>query len=1219
MTQAGPIQSARFKIGRRIGEGGMGTVYEAFDGDRGERVAIKVLKQKGTGSLGRFKREFRALADLYHPNLVTLGELVSEGAEWFFSMELVDGEDFIDWVTGPASAFASMRVARDQVPKLRFDERRLRAALGQLAQGVSALHDAQKIHRDLKPSNVLVEPSGRLVVLDFGLVHDLSPDLGPTMTDHDVVGTPAYMAPEQAASRAVGPAADWYAVGVMLYEAMTGELPFNGAPLEVLLDKQKREPPPAETIAPGLPPDLAELCTKLLRFDPAQRPTGRQVMRALDVLGSTGERSVLPSSMSLGVPFVGRESELASLRQALQEAREGRAVTMLVRGESGIGKTCLVRHFTESMIAQDRNVLVLQGRCYEREDLPFKAFDGVIDAIAHFLARLPRGAVDRFLPTRPGRLLQLFPVLRRVDAIAQAPGRDDSIMDPHETRTRAFGAIREMLARIAEAHPLVMVIDDLQWADGDSFALLAEILRPPEEAAFLLIATIRTGGDAPARPLDPTALLPGVVRTMEVARLPRSDARALVAKLVERIAPELAVSSDTLAEEADGHPLFIDEIVRHLFLVGATHGPLRLEDALWSRVLMLEDLPRRVIEVLAVATSPLPLAVVAKATEANPSEFARILSFLRVAHLVRSTGTRGNDVLEVFHGRVRDAVLENLSDEVCKGHNLRIAIALEATGSREEYLLAVHWLGAGDVDRAAKHMLVAAERTAEALAFERAASLYAWVIELRERTTRKATPDDLRALHRKLGDALVNAGRGAQAARAYRSAATGANAAEALDLQHRAADQLMRSGHLDEGLAAVQEVLAAIGLKMPASPWRALVAVVLWRVVIALRGLRYRLRDASHAAAQELTRIDVCYATALSLSMADPLSGQVFQARNILWSLRCGEARRVCRALSLEVGFQSTYGWPNWKHTSRLDAEAYKLAKQIGDPYALGWWGATSGVAHYLAGLYEEGLKRCNEAERVLVTECVGVNWELASARLFALQSLAHMGRLKELSERQPVALRAAIERGDLYSAVGLRTGHPNLVWLLAGDSARARHEVTEAIREWSKRGFHLEHYFELLALSQADLYDGQAGAAYDRIAGKQEAIRRSFITRVQGVRISLWQLRARAALGVAATDSRRHAEALAVAKRDARSIARVGGDDARAVTLLARAEQQAKSAKLGLIAMAASHARGALVGGDEGKRLVASSIGWAAAQGAKAPERILPMAAPGLITASGA
>ncbi len=1239
MSRAIPTLPSRFRLGRRLGEGGMGTVYEAHDRERDERVAIKVLKKGTHSGLTRFKREFRSLQDIHHPNLVTLGELFSEGDEWFFTMELVKGEDFISWVTRSSH---SQDVDRDENERdtgrppamLVFDEKRLRTSLVQLAQGLGALHEAQKVHRDVKPSNVLVDDDGRVVVLDFGLVHDLAADLGPTMTDLDVVGTPAYMAPEQAASRAVGPAADWYAVGVLLYETLTGELPFDGAPLEMLLAKQRSEPKPPGTIAQGIPADLDELCTRLLHFDPVQRPTGRQILRSLDAAPSMVDRSSMSlSSTSLGVPFVGREQELAELRLAFEDSRR-KAVTLLVRGESGIGKSCMVRHFTDGVTSQGRDVLLLQGRCYERESVPYKAFDGVVDAIARFLARLPSSAVERFLPTRPARLLQLFPILRRVEAIAQAPGNDDAVLDPHEIRSRAFSAMRELIARIADAHRLIVLIDDLQWADADSFALLYEILRPPEEPSFLLLGTVREASSeasmAAVPDHDPTTLLPGDIRRIDLARLPRDDARTLVSKLVQRIAPEMPISAETLAEEADGHPLFIDEIVRHLFLVGASQGPLRLEDVLWSRISLLEDLPRKIIEVLAVANSPLSQAVVAKAIEATPSELARTLSFLRVAHLVRTTGARGSDQIEVFHGRVRDAVLANTSDEACRRHHLRIAVALESTGSNDADLLGVHWLGAGDKEKASKYMLMAADRASAALAFDRAASLYAWTLELREKGTRKFVLAEIRLLQTKLGDALVSAGRGARAAQAYRAAAIGANEAEAIDLRSRAADQLLRSGHFDDGLVAIQEVLASIGMKLPEAPWRALVALVLWRVVLTLRGLGYRLRDASHVAARDLTRIDACSAVALSLSLVDPLCGQVFQTRNILWSLGTGEPQRVSRALSLEVGYRAIRGWPEWKRTNALDVEARGLAREIAEPYTVAWSLATSGTARFLAGLFEEALATCDEAEKIFVTQCAGASWETATSRLFALQSLSYMGRMKELTARQSIALRAATERGDLYAAVNLRIGHPNLVWLVAGEPARARHEATEAMREWSKRGFHLEHYFELLAHSNADLYEGKAHAAYDRIVTSWKPLQRSLIMRVQPVKLAALHLRARAALAVAAQDPKRRSDMLAIAESDARAIARektpwvmswsttlqagianVKGEKARAVTLLERASTEADQAKLGLIAAAARFGRGKSLGGDEGAKLVAEARAWVVSQGVSVPERMFALVVP--------
>src|SRR6185436_1863085 len=253
MTEPSVLASGRFTIQRRIGAGGMGVVYEAFDRDRGHVVALKKLLGTDATAIYRLKSEFRALADVVHPNLVRLYELVGEGDEWFFTMELVDGVDFLQAVrgrnavaagdvdsterstiisdTGASLAEAMQKYEATPPPaeeqraeQVVVDYAALRRIVRQLGEGVCALHDQEKLHRDLKPSNVLVTPSGRVVILDFGLATDASGfDRRATFG-----GTPAYMAPEQIADQPASEASDCYAIGVMLYEALTGTLPFTG-------------------------------------------------------------------------------------------------------------------------------------------------------------------------------------------------------------------------------------------------------------------------------------------------------------------------------------------------------------------------------------------------------------------------------------------------------------------------------------------------------------------------------------------------------------------------------------------------------------------------------------------------------------------------------------------------------------------------------------------------------------------------------------------------------------------------------------------------------------------------------------------------------------------------------------------------------------------------------------------------------------------------------
>jgi serine/threonine protein kinase len=331
----------RYRVRRCIGTGGVGAVYEAFDAERGVAVAVKKLRHFSPATLYLFKQEFRTLADVHHPNLVRLYELVAtEERDVFFTMELVRGTDIVAHVR----------------PRGETDFGGLRDALRQLVEGVRALHAAGKLHRDIKPSNVLVTPEGRVVLLDFGVATELSRTGDDDHEDHQpIVGTAAYMAPEQATGAAPTPASDWYGVGALLFEALVGSAPFLGSVAEVLRMKGTVTPPPPSACVQGVPPDLDALCVALLHRTPEMRPASEEILRLLGVSRSGSVEAVRVPAAEVGgaAKLVGRREQLVALREAFEETRDGRSITVNVLGPSGMGKSSLVQQFLDDLAASN--------------------------------------------------------------------------------------------------------------------------------------------------------------------------------------------------------------------------------------------------------------------------------------------------------------------------------------------------------------------------------------------------------------------------------------------------------------------------------------------------------------------------------------------------------------------------------------------------------------------------------------------------------------------------------------------------------------------------------------------------------------------------------------------------------------------------------------------------------------------------------------------------
>ncbi len=1168
----------------------MGVVYEALDVERGVHVALKTVLHRDADALARFKHEFRALQGIHHPNLVELGELLGDADDVFFTMELVEGVDLLTWVRGdhsretasaPESATAvdgppnRSAPARDldtvvdkpsswasgsaralggvpslasfssaeaptevtvaapdvgevsigSLPPAAFDEARLRDAFRLVALGLTALHDAKRIHRDVKPSNVRVTPEGRVVLLDFGLVFESgSPDHS---TELGVVGTPAYMAPEQASSAPVGAEADWYSVGAMLYQCLTGRLPFEGATLAVMMAKQYKDPPAPSAVASGMPADLDALCVELLRFDAGARPNGREILRRLNAAGSADASGPVSVSQPGSAPFVGRAHELGELERGfVQSATE--AVTIALYGESGVGKTCLVRRFLEKNLQSRPDALILTGRCYEREAVPYKAFDEVIDTLSRKLARLGKDEALALIPPGVEAAAQLFPALCRVPGISQ--GAVASHADPHQRPRPAVQAIPGLFGRIANQRRLVILIDDLQWTDADSLSLLVEILRPPDAPRLLLLATLRPGASAPttapasnASPELPVLLasLPGDVRPVKIGRLAPADARQLAVSLLKRASPALIPDAEAIASEAEGHPLFIDELVRHAALAtaaatttgeGSPAAAPRLDDALWARVLRLERAERRVLDAACVLGAPTPQELVAQAAGLEMREFARAVSLLRTSNLVRTGGARVTDAIEPYHDRVREAVVARLTDLERRECHERIASAFEASKAYDPETLAVHWAGAGQEAKASRYTVVAAEQASQALAFERAARLYQRAIDL-------APEDDARRrpLRKRLGEALANTGQGPLAAAEYERAAVGASAVEALDLRRRAAEQLLRSGQLEQGLTTTRAVLTAVGLSLPRTTFRALLLLLFYRLVLALRGTGYTKRDESDIAPNELTRLDVCWSVSFTLPYADILRGAVFQTLHVLLALRAGEPTRVARALATEAAYQGTRGVAAWPRTERALARAQEAAERTGQPYTRAMALVCSGIAHCMNLRFAGAIERLEVAIDIFREKCPGTAWEITTSQFFLFVSQWYACRFVDLRARHENALKDAIERGDTYGAVVLRVGVLNRIWWLGGDPERARRELEAARAAWPTNGYHMIHFHLAVAECYVDLFEGHWERAHRHAEAQGPALRRSLLAHAEALRLEWLGLSLRTAIAAAA------------------------------------------------------------------------------------------------------
>jgi serine/threonine protein kinase len=1229
----GAVVAARFEVVRHLGTGGMGSVYEALDRERNLRVALKTLARFEPAFLLHLKNEFRSLQDIRHANLATLGELIEDSGSWFMTMELVEGAPLLEYVRPgrhdpvPSGASETRRIAASTPehaaasPRppdgadaadgceghddcdgsegtLRVD--RLRDALVQLARGLGALHEAGKVHRDVKPANILVEATGRLVLVDFGLTVDAEAPRGHARVR--AAGTRAYMAPEQAAGEPVGPAADWFGVGVLLYQALTGYLPFRGGEAA-----RRRAAGTLESVRvhePSAPEDLATLCEELLAVDPAKRPTGRDVLRRLGA-------DVGPEPIRR-VPFVGRARERAVIERALEDSRHG-PVLVVVRGESGLGKTALVREFLAAKTQKDGGPLVLSGRCYEREFVPYKAFDGIVDALGEFLCREWLASP----PAGAAALARVFPVLRRVDGFD--PPSERVAGDPQDELARAFAALREVLGSVARGMPLVLAIDDMQWADADSHRLLDDLLRPPLPPSLCVVVTARPGIAGARDVLADLSLRFDDVRAVDLPSLPIEEARRLAREALGPSTDEVVVES--IVRESGGHPLFLLTLAGHVPRFGFERGgEVKLDDALWDRAARIEPAARRILELASVAGAPLGAATLASAAGLDRASYDANVRALHAERLVRATPAAGAGLVEPYHDRVRESVMARLDPEALRECHRRLAVALADTSrsAHDAASLVRHLEGAGETARAAHQAEIAARGAEDALAFDLAAEMTRTAMRLGAHE-----PAALQALRERLAEMLANAGRAVEAAQACVDAAAGAPPSKRLELRRRAADHWLRSGHIERGLAILAGVLDEIGDRFP-SQGAAMISTLVGRFRARFRGLRWTRRAESEVAPAVLQRIDVYHAVGVSLALIDPVRGGSFEGKALRLALDAGEPRRLASALAMETGYlASGSGLARGRELLR---EVVRIDAMAGDGYQGCLAPLMEGFVDYHSGLFRRAAANLREVERRL-SDQPGTYFERTFCHCFRLISLRYGGRYGELERGFFDWVRSAERRGDLFSEAAIRF-NLNGVWLARDAPDEARRDLVRTRWPAPRGGYHMQHWYEQQSRFEIDLYTGEGRRGLAEFRPIAARLSRSLVRAVRIHRVHVHWLLGRLLLAAAAAGGAGEVgEAARVAGRLGREdvpyartyalllragIAHRRADDAGCVRFLDLAAAYADANDYPHCASASRLRLGSLVGGARGAALVGRAREWMAEQNIRDPQRMARVWTPG-------
>jgi serine/threonine protein kinase/tetratricopeptide (TPR) repeat protein len=782
-----------YRLLEQLGAGGNGIVYRAVHEGSGEEVALKTVKVPSANLLQGIRREIHALARIRHPGIVRIvAEGVEEGLPWY-AMELLEGSELLAYCqalrnakptpvpqtltdlfskagrervsSAEASAAAETPASAGAGPAAPLTEAALRAILTvvrRLCGPLAYLHGEGLVHRDLKPANVMVRPDGQPVLVDFGLVTQFGGEVSRDALEISgaMVGTAPYMAPEQIRGELVDARADLYSLGCVLYELLTGRRPFVAKdPRLVLRMHLETQPEPPSTVAGELPRGLDDLLARLLAKRPADRlGYADDVSAALSRLGAGDEPLVGPTPRPyLYRPgFWGRDEVLEKLENELFRLEEGKGNIVFIGGESGVGKTRLALELMRS--AMGHGMRVLAGECLPSAE-PGRSGGGPLypllkplQAIADRCRERGAAEVHRVIGKRGPLLASFEPAFRNLPGLAEYP--EPAELPADAARLRIYNYIYETLAAFAEESPLVLVLDDLHWADELTLGWLRMLIsaRHYERMPVMLLATYRAEEQSSLGELISFVSSSRLI----LQRLEMPDVGRMVSDMLALSTPPSEFVA-FLAARAAGNPFFVAEYLRTAVDSGVLwrstgdrrwctaripnegvaeeYGdlplPQSIRDVVLRRLNALDAESDQIVASAAVLGREFDVCDVLNIAGISQDASAQALHQLHFRQILETVQLhRGR----FTHDKIRELAYERISFDHRKTLHQRAAMVLSGRVMEgcdvADVQIGHHWEEAGEIQKANVCYLRAARRFASASALAESAKLFRKYLEL---------------------------------------------------------------------------------------------------------------------------------------------------------------------------------------------------------------------------------------------------------------------------------------------------------------------------------------------------------------------------------------------------------------------------------------------------------------------------------------------------------